>query len=233
MSSPVVAGVVALLLQKDPTLTQDKVLALLQAGAHRFRGLAPFDDQSGVGEVDAMGALDALDQMQNPALQLPSPAQSWLTLSSSYVPADGSTPITAIVELRTGDAQHRADFFDKGRLVPVLLVDGQPFDGTPELIRRGPGVWFFVWKPPAGLGGSRATFGATFDGAPIVTPRTVPIASDGWNAAYPSHAVGSACAASGAGVPATSVGGVATLGGLLALAARTRRRRLRVTPRRG
>ena len=116
MSSPVVAGVVALLLQKDPTLTQDKILALLQAGAHRFRGVAPFDDQSGPGEVDAMGALDALEQMRNPELQLPAAAQSWLTLSSDYVPADGSTAVTAIVELRTGDAKHRADFFDKKRL---------------------------------------------------------------------------------------------------------------------
>ena len=46
MSSPLVAGVVALLLQKDPTLTQEKVLALLQAGAgvkgefeNRLKGL--------------------------------------------------------------------------------------------------------------------------------------------------------------------------------------------------
>jgi subtilisin family serine protease len=241
MSSPVVAGVVALLLQKDPTLTQDKILALLQGGAHRFRGLAPFDDQSGVGEVDAMGALDALDALQNPALQLPALAQSWLTLSSAYVPADGSTPVTAIVELRTADGQHRADFFDKNRLAPLLLVDGQPFDGAPEIIRRGPGVWFFVWKPPSGLGGSRATFGATFDGAPIVAPRVVPIASDGWNAAYPSHAMGSACAVSGAGLGAnanananaalaTCASGLGL--GLVLVLGLARRRRV-VTPPRG
>ena len=131
--------------------------------------------------------------MKNPALQLPAAEHSWLTLSSDYVPADGSTPVTAIVELRTADAQHRADFFDKGRLAPILLVDGQPFEGTPEIVRRGPGVWFFVWKPPPGLGGSRATFGATFDGAAIVESKSVPIAADRWNAAYPSHATGSGC----------------------------------------
>lgn len=226
MSSPVVAGVVALLLQKDPTLTQDKILALLQAGAHRFRAAVPFDDQSGPGEVDAMGALDALDQMKNPTLQLPAAEQSWLTLSGDYVPADGSTPVTAIVELRTSDAKHRADFFDKNRLAPVLLVDGEPFDGTPELIRRGPGVWFFVWKPPPGLGGSRATFGATFDGVPIVTPRTVPIAADRWNAAYPSHATGSQCGI-GPAAPASTTAGTTllTLATLLVL----RRRRTGLT----
>lgn len=227
MSSPVVAGVVALLLEKDPTLTQDKVLALLQAGAHRFRGSAAFDDQAGPGEVDAMGALDALEQMKNPALQLPALEQSWVTLSSDYVPADGSTPVTAIVELRTADAQHRADFFDSARLKPVLLVDGKPFEATPELVRRGPGVWFFVWKPPPGLGGSRATFGATFDGEPIVGARTVPIASDRWNAAYPSHATGSACAVSapGEGAGAETAAGLTVATGALALLSARRRRR--------
>ena len=193
MSAPAVSGVVALLLQKDPTLTQDKIVALLQAGAHRFRFPAPFNDQSGPGEVDAMGSLDALDQMKNPTLQLPVADQSWLTLSSDYVPADGSSTLTAIVELRTVDGQHRADFFDKNRLQATMLVDGQPVDTTPELIRRGPGVWFFTWRPPAGLGGSRATFGATFDGVAIVSPRTLPIASDSWNAGYPSTAGGSKC----------------------------------------
>lgn len=232
MSSPVVAGVVALLLQKDPTLTQDKILALLQAGAHRFRNVAPFEDQSGPGEVDAMGALDALDQMRNPALQLPALDQSWITLSSDYVPADGSTAVTAIVELRTVDAKHRADFFDKNRLAPVLLVDGQPFDVQPELVRRGPGVWFFTWKPPPGLGGSRATFGATFDGQPIVTSHTVPIAADRWNAAYPSHATGSACSTSagagggwGAGGSGARAGASAGAMALAMLIARRRRRR--------
>ena len=230
MSSPVVAGVVALLLQKDPTLTQDKILALLQAGAHRFRGAAPFNDQSGPGEVDAMGALDALDQMKNPALQLPAADQSWLTLSSDYVPADGSTGVTAIVELRTADAKHRADFFDKNRLAPVLLVDGKPFEAAPEIIRRGPGVWFFVWKPPGGLGGSRATFGATFDGAAIVAARTVPIASDRWNAAYPSHATGSGC---GVGRTTRGRAGTGTWGSVVAILMVAAARRKRVTRKLG
>jgi MYXO-CTERM domain-containing protein len=177
MSSPVVAGVVALLLQKDPTL------------------------------------------------QLPVAEQSWITLSSDYVPADGSTPVTAIVELRTADAKHRADFFDARRLEPVLLVDGKPFESTPQLVRRGPGVWFFVWKPPPGLGGSRATFGARFDGAPIVASRTVPIASDRWNAAYPSHASGSSCAVSGTGTSTGTGTRVSAGAGVLALLLGARRRR--------
>ncbi|MBX3259602.1 MAG: S8 family serine peptidase [Labilithrix sp.] len=221
MSAPVVAGVVALLLQADPTLTQEKVLALLQAGAHRFRADAPFADQSGPGEVDALASLDALDQMRNPALHLPALEQSWIALSSDYVPADGSTPMTAILELRTADGAHRGDFFESERLRPVLLVDGEPVTPAPALVRRGPGVWFFVWDPPSGLGGSRATFGATFDGAPIVAPRTLPIAPDRWTAAYPSYAKGSSCAAS----PGAATGGAGALVGLGVAFAALRRRR--------
>jgi hypothetical protein len=189
-----VAGVVALLLQRDPTLTQDKILALLQAGAHRFRQAPVFEDQAGPGEVDALASLDALDQMKNPSLQLPALARSWLTLSADYVSADGSTPMTAIVELRTADGAHRADFFDAPRLQPFVVVDGQEVRPAPQLIRRGPGVWFFVWDPPAGLGGQSATFGARFDGADIVAPRTVPIGADRWTASYASEAKGSSCA---------------------------------------
>jgi hypothetical protein len=213
---------VALLLQKDPTLTQDKILALLQAGAHRFRADPLYQDQAGPGEVDVMGALDALEQMQNPSLQLPSAAQSWLALSADYVAADGSTPLTAIVELRTADAKHRADFFEGNRLAPVLLLDGVPVSPPPVLLRRGPGVWFFTWTPPPGLGGSRVTVGATFDGAPIVASRTIPIATDRWTAAYPSHALGSGCNLHGVG--AGSAGAAGAAGIALALATALRRR---------
>lgn len=223
MSAPVVTGVVALLFQQDPTLTQDKIVALLQGGAHQFRGAAPFMDQSGPGEVDAMGALDALDRMRDPRLHHPSFATSWITLSSDYVPADGSTPITAILELRTDDGQNRADMFETNRLSAVLLIDNRPAAGVPEVQRRGPGVYVYQWKPPPGLGGSRATFGATFDGVHVVAPRTVPIATDRWTAAYPSEAAGSGCAIEAS----TSRGARSALvaAGLAALGTAVRRRR--------
>ena len=62
MASPMVAGAIALLFARDPTLTQDKLVGLLQAGAHPMRGYAPFDDQNGPGELDVAGAFDALEQ---------------------------------------------------------------------------------------------------------------------------------------------------------------------------
>lgn len=220
MSSPLVAGVIALLFQRDPTLTQDTVRALLQAGAHPFRGASPFQDQAGPGEVDALGALDALEQMKNPALTLPSVATSWLTLSADYLAADGQTPLTAIVELRTADGQHRAHLFDETRLRPVVLLDGAPI-AEPSLVSRAPGLWFFEIRAPHGAGGKRLTVGATFDGEPIVGYRNIPVATDGWTAAYPSTSRGSGCATA----PGPRGGlGAAPLVALAVLAARRRRR---------
>lgn len=78
------------------------------------------------------------------------------------------------------------------------LVDGSAYAGAVQaLAQRGPGVWVAEIVLPAGLGGSNLTVGATFDGSPIVLPKTVPIATDSWNADYPPHVQGGCVVASG------------------------------------
>jgi hypothetical protein len=197
MSAPQAAGTIALLLERDPTLTQDKILGLLQAGAHPFRiadgdtDPDPFEDQGGPGEIDVKGSIDALDQAQDPMLALPALATSWMTLSADELTANGSTPLTAILELRTADGQHRADFFSASRLSAVVEINHTTLSNPSPLLRRAPGVWVFQVTPPPGLGGNTITLGATFDGAPIVAYQTVAIATDVWTANYPSKSIGS------------------------------------------
>jgi MYXO-CTERM domain-containing protein len=224
MSAPMVAGAVALLFERDPSLTQDKLVGLLQAGAHRARGAAPYDDQNGAGELDVLGALDALDQMHDPRLLLPSLTTSWLTLSAQYVAADASTPLTAIVELRTEDGAHRADLFDPARLQPIVKINGRSV-AVAAPVRRAPGVWVFSFTPPPGLGGGSVTFGATFDGKDVVTRKSIPIAADVWRASYGTRAKGG-CATSGA-VPPSSHGESGAALTLVAVAASWKRRRRR------
>jgi hypothetical protein len=197
-SSPIVAGVAAILLQHDPTLAQDGILAALQGGAHPLRGKAAFEDQVGAGEADVLGAIAAADRMRDPVTALPANGAGWLTLGADAYLADGSTTLQAIIELRSAVAGTAlappADGFDRGRLGVYALVDGAPRSGAVQsLDRRGPGVWVAILGPPglpAGLGGSRLTVGVTFDGRDIVERKSIPIATDVWNAEYPPTAGG-------------------------------------------
>jgi hypothetical protein len=226
-SAPIVSGAIAVLLQHDPALTQDAIVAALQGGAHRDRGPTPFDDQAGPGELDVQGALAAVDAMQHPIVVLPARSESWMTLGAEMVLADGSTPLQAVVELRglgDGDAPVAADGFSADRLAAYATVDGQPYAGAAQLTRKGPGVWLATVQLPAGLGGSRLTVGVNLDGAPIVDEKTVPIAVDVWSASYPVSARGG-CAVAASGRTDGAAGCIAC--GLVALGLRRRRRRVR------
>lgn len=188
-SSPLVAGAVALLLEHNPTLTEPEVLEALQGGAHRLRSAATFDNQAGAGELDVAGALSAVDRLNGEQTTLPDPTTSWMTLGADVYLADGSTPLQAVVELRTSasgtGAPALADGFVGSRLGGYLLVDNSYY-GAVAPKRVGPGVWLATVLLPSGLGGSSLTLGVTFDGADIVQRKSVTIASDIWSAEYPT-----------------------------------------------
>jgi hypothetical protein len=162
----------------------------------------------GVGELDVPGALQAAERLRSPAAVDPVRAESWLAMGTDTYLADGTTPLQAILELRapagvSGAPDLPADGFGDGRLVAYALVDGHAFgqwacvqENTsvtgPGCQRRGPGVWVISVQPPAGLGGSGLTLGATFDGVDIVDRRSVPIATDAWMGNY-TPAVAGGC----------------------------------------
>ncbi len=224
-SSPIVAGTVAVMLQQDRLLTQDWILAALQGGAHPLRAPALFADQGGPGEVDVRGALAVAARLRHPETVLPVRAESWMVLGGDHFIADGSTPLEGLVELRAQpvgtSAPGPADGFDPSRLAAYALVDGVAVDGAVSVpVRRGPGIWVVAAQAVAGLGGSRLTLGVKFDGVDVVDPRSVPIATDEWNAGYPPSIKGG-CAAGGAGgAPGSWLVGC---GGLTALLLERRR----------
>jgi subtilisin family serine protease len=198
-SAPLVAGAVAILLEHDPMLTQADVTAALQSGAHPLRGAAPFDDQAGAGELDVAGALAAVDRIHDPQLAIPIRPESWMTLGADVYLADGSTPLQAVIELRAARTRSGppppADGFGDGRLAAYFLVRGVRHDAP---VRRiAPGVWMATIQLAAGFGGASLTVGATFDGAEIVDTKTVPIATDAWNAKYPASVAGGCATARG------------------------------------
>jgi uncharacterized protein (TIGR03382 family) len=197
--------------------------------AHPLRSASAFEDQAGAGEVDVLGAVAAADRLRSPQSALPDRSSSWITLGADSYLADGSTPLQAVVELRAAHPAQQeappADGFADGRLVPYALVDGAPRDGAvSSFVRRGPGVWLATVQLPGGLGGSTLTVGARFDGNDIVEPRTIPIATDVWDADYPASVHGG-CATSAR--DPVGVAGPVSWAVAIAFLAMARRRRAR------
>ena len=59
--APQVAGSIALLFRRNPTLSQPAILRLLEQGARRPQGSVPFDYQLGVGALDVVGTMAAFE----------------------------------------------------------------------------------------------------------------------------------------------------------------------------
>jgi subtilisin family serine protease len=68
MAAPIVSGAIALLFGQDSTLTTRKALTLLQAGARRPEGPAPFGAQLGAGALDLEGTLDVQRAIPDPTV---------------------------------------------------------------------------------------------------------------------------------------------------------------------
>lgn len=209
MAAPVVTGAVALLLERDPTLTQAEAIAVVQAGAHPHRGPARYFAQAGPGELDVAGSLAALARLRDPIAATPVKGASWIALGNDYWDADGRTEMVALLELRN-ERGEPADLFDSSRLAAVVSLEGEPLAAQPNIERVAPGLFRYRALAPKGSGGKRATFGASFDGASIVTPKTLPVAADGWRAKYPTR-LGGGCAVHGSAADAWLLGLAAML----------------------
>jgi hypothetical protein len=86
--------------------------------------------------------------------------------------------------------------FDESRFKVYARVQGIPSPVSIAMSRSSTGIQIAQIQVPEGLGGSRLTVGATFDGVDVVEPKTLPIATDHWNADYmPVVAGGCAVAA--------------------------------------
>jgi subtilisin family serine protease len=214
MAAPLVSGAVALLFERDPSLTQAQALALLQAGARPLTGAVLVEQQVGVGALDLANALSSQIAEDSPARALPGKA-SWLAFASSYAHPDPKWPLVAYVELRTDDGQI-ADGFDDRRL--TLSVAGATT--VEPLLRVAPGLRRFAFAAPPESGGGHVRVALAFDGAPL-TERELPIAVDAGSLLAPPAPRG------GCDVARTKTGALPALALTLLLLTVQRRRRKR------
>jgi len=208
MSAPIVSGAIALLLERDPTLTQDALRAILQAGARPLQGIVIDPRQIGPGALDLEGALAVASAGESPALRTPS-AHSWLTLSGSFAHPDPNWLLTGYVDLRD-DADQIADGFDPRR----LQLTAEPALIHEPLTRVAAGFYRFVLSAPAKSGGENLRIAVSFDER-LIASKELRIAVDRWVASDGVSARGGCSVGAGTGT-GTGWVGVFVLLGLLA-----------------
>lgn len=188
MSSPHVAGAVALLMQLDKSLTQQRVTNVLQAGARYPTGTVRHETQLGPGALDLEGARRILINEQG-IVQAPAIEKSWWVLSSAYARPDPSWPVWGTVELRndagevsTGIAGTALELFVTGGIV------------VSPLVKVSPGLFRFAVAGERGSTGKTMTVDVRYAGQSIETPRELLIGDDVWRASGEIDATSGGCA---------------------------------------
>jgi subtilisin family serine protease len=212
MAAPLVAGSIALLLERNPRLTQREIIDLLQGGARRPEGLVPVEEQLGPGALDVTGALSALEAREGGLVREPSIAQSWLAMASTVVRPDPDWPLAGSVLVRDGSGAPADNFgFERLRLDAGAALIKEP------LRRVGPGLFRFAIAAPAESGGQRLRVKVLLDDQ-VLAERELPVAVDRALANGAVDARGGCSFATGAGAAS------AVWVSLLALLLRRRRR---------
>ncbi len=183
MAAPHVAGGAALLLQRDPSLTQGQMMQILQAGAARPTGRVPFDYQQGPGELNLLGALQVLEERAGNEPE-PSIEQSYYVLSSPYARPDPSWPVQGTVELRHSDGSIASEVL--GNQLKLHIEGGLVVE---PLARVRAGLWRFAVSAPRGSGGTSLTVDVRYRGSSL-GQRTLPVAVDAWVATAGVRTVG-------------------------------------------
>ncbi len=170
MSAPMVTGAVALMLEAEPTLSTDRILARLQAGARFPSGTVALDPQLGAGSLDLMGLFDVEELERSPEARIPSPERSWLTMGATRAHPDPSFPVPVLLQVRD----------DMGRAVPVETGDLEAevsAGRASDFIAVAPGLVSFSAAADSGTGG-RTLSVQIFHRGQLLAERSVPISVD-------------------------------------------------------
>ncbi len=214
MSAPVVAGAIALLMERDPTLTQARATEVLQAAARRPAAAIEPPSMMGAGAVDLRNALAVLEE-EAMGGSAPDVGQSFWVLSAESVRPDPRWLVRGTVQLRRADGSV-ASGLDGGSL--RVEVDGGLLQRP--VLKESHGMFSFAVAGRRGSGGSVMKVRVTYAGEQIGEEVTLPIGVDPW--ASTGYEVDGGCAVV-PGAPRAPASAL-WLAAAVAWAARARRR---------
>jgi subtilisin family serine protease len=194
MSAPQVAGAAALLLERDPQLTQRQVREVLQAGARRPTGIVPFDYQQGPGVLDMRGAVQVLDERSTG--KLATVGKSFYVLGSPYLRPTPNWPVRGVVQLRLDDGS--VAMGAAVRDLTIAIDNGGLVVEPLQQMRAG--TFTFALGAPRGTAGRLVNVEVFYRGQSLGR-RTLAVAVDRWRAGRDFTAVGGCSVSPRAGDP--------------------------------
>lgn len=161
MAAPQVTGAVALLFQRDPSLTMEQIRELLRGGAR-----APLDEGFpsnwyGAGSLDVVGTLRAQDAFSaGEEGGEPSRSRSRLSFANTFLYPNPELSVDMLALLRD----------DEGNPLPARLDDYKILTeiAEAELVRASPGVLTARVRAPRGAGGKTAKVRLLYQGREVL-----------------------------------------------------------------
>ncbi|MFO0552853.1 MAG: S8 family serine peptidase [Polyangiaceae bacterium] len=172
MAAPQVTGAAALMLARDPTLTQARLTEILQASARNLDAPVLHTAMIGAGALDVRHALDVLET-ETTSNQPPDLAESYWYLSSDHARPEAAWHVHGIVQLRRADGEIASGL--DGSLLTIEVENGALVEGPTKALH---GTFDFAVAAREGTGQTSMTVRVLYDGAPIGEPVTLPIGMD-------------------------------------------------------
>lgn len=188
MAAPIVAGAVALLFERDPTLTHDEVRSLLQTGARRLTTavIPEANVRTGAGILDAVASLEALEALQSDARGTPDADTSHLLLASEILRPSAGSRLQGLIQLRDEDDRVATNVAENR--LQLQLAGAQV---SRRIDQQAPGLYDFEVAGLPDTGASVATITVLLDGEPFLSTDVV-VAVDS-TAALEGHSVTGGC----------------------------------------
>jgi subtilisin family serine protease len=145
MAAPMVSGAVALLLQREPELTQPELRGLLIAGSSTLASAPDIPSREGAGVLDVAGSIDAATSVPRALAERPSAERSRLRAAAGSVVADAAHSLSALLWLKDEEGA----VFDAA--VERLRVSVSGGALRSNAVRVAPGLYEFAVTalPPA------------------------------------------------------------------------------------